>query len=336
MAKQWFVKVHDEVQGPFTSSQLKDMAERRAISPDSLVSLGSGQKWSPARRVKGLFALQDHSEGARRKGEPRQEPNVPVASAPKAAAAPAPLSQQAAKYENKVDIRKVVWSVVDPLQTTLQDPNKIIALGPACVPVVIDVFLHPKEPTMGIACNQATLACVLDFFAGKGNPEAAAFLRRIASDEVGLYDTWGQSAYEIAKAYITEQDPSVSDLQKFRTANPHYEIRFERATSLAHEFINSSTGSHGLFLVGGASSDSLLEEIRGAFSQNFWSSEEHSDRMSILEDIPEGDLPTWWISEGASVEELTVRRTDDTVGWHLWADKPAGKCHMWRWYREKS
>ena len=102
------------------------------------------------------------------------------------------------------DIKQVVWSVVSPLQTTLQDPNKIVALGPACIPAVVDVFLHPKEPSTGIACNQAVLYCVLDIFAREGNQEAASFLHRIANDEVDLFDNWGQTAYEMAKAFASD------------------------------------------------------------------------------------------------------------------------------------
>ena len=116
--------------------------------------------------------------------------------------------QPALKQAPPVDMKQVVWSVVSPLQTTLQDPNKIVALGPACIPVVIDVFLNPKEPSSGIACNQAVLACVLDMFARKGNQEAAMFLRRIARDEVDLFDVDGQTAYEVAKAFAAAPEPA--------------------------------------------------------------------------------------------------------------------------------
>lgn len=130
---------------------------------------------------------------------------VPVAASSEETALAGQAPEQARSAQTTVDMKKVVWSVVDPLETMLQDPNKIIALGPTCVPVVIDVFLHPKEPTTGIACNQAVLACVLDVFAGRGNKEAAAFLRRVASDEVDLFDTGGQTAYEIAKRFADSQ-----------------------------------------------------------------------------------------------------------------------------------
>ena len=124
-----------------------------------------------------------------------------------------PTGSEPATCPAPLDMKQVVWSVVSPLQTTLQDPNKIVALGPACIPVVIDVFLNPKEPTTGIASNQAVLACVLDMFARKGNQEAATFLRRIANDEVDLFDVDGQTAYEIAKAFATVPEPTEGSTQ---------------------------------------------------------------------------------------------------------------------------
>lgn len=124
---------------------------------------------------------------------------------PTKGAGKASLPPQSSGTSNaNADMKELVWSVVSPLQTTLQDPNKIIAFGPQCVPIIIDIFLHPKEPSTGIACNQAVLACVLDVFARKNDRNAALFLRRIANDEIDLFDDGGRTAYEMAKAFVSD------------------------------------------------------------------------------------------------------------------------------------
>lgn len=115
--------------------------------------------------------------------------------------------------ETYLELRKKVWNQVEPTRISPPDIeflNSLLnsSLGDAAVPAIIDIFCNPKEPATGIACNQGNLAFLLSQLAKNGNPEAAAFLRRIADDEINLYDSGGQEAYEIAKEFIASANPS--------------------------------------------------------------------------------------------------------------------------------
>ena len=53
-SRQWYIQYNDSVAGPFTSSQLRRMAERSQITPDVKVRVGENGKWRLASSVKGL------------------------------------------------------------------------------------------------------------------------------------------------------------------------------------------------------------------------------------------------------------------------------------------
>lgn len=53
-SRQWYIQYNDSVAGPFTSSQLRRMAERSQITPDVKVRVGENGKWRSASSVKGL------------------------------------------------------------------------------------------------------------------------------------------------------------------------------------------------------------------------------------------------------------------------------------------
>lgn len=52
---QWYVRLGNQVRGPFTSPQLKSFADRGKIADSMEVRLGTSSRWSAARNVKGLF-----------------------------------------------------------------------------------------------------------------------------------------------------------------------------------------------------------------------------------------------------------------------------------------
>lgn len=52
--RQWYIQYNDSVLGPFTSSQLRRMAERSQITPDVKVRVGEDGDWRLATKVKGL------------------------------------------------------------------------------------------------------------------------------------------------------------------------------------------------------------------------------------------------------------------------------------------
>jgi hypothetical protein len=55
MASQWFYKVMAEEVGPVSITELRELAQRGAIVPDTLVANAPGGSWVPAERVRGLF-----------------------------------------------------------------------------------------------------------------------------------------------------------------------------------------------------------------------------------------------------------------------------------------
>ena len=59
MAAQWFAKVCGEVLGPMSPAQLRELARRGAIQPDTSVRKGTDGNWVLAERVKGLFTAPE-------------------------------------------------------------------------------------------------------------------------------------------------------------------------------------------------------------------------------------------------------------------------------------
>ena len=53
--KQWYLNKSGQIEGPFTSSQLRELAISRILEPQALVRLGTSGPWSHAYVVKGLF-----------------------------------------------------------------------------------------------------------------------------------------------------------------------------------------------------------------------------------------------------------------------------------------
>ena len=52
---QWYVKVKGKTHGPFSSGQLKKLAQKSQVQPDTPLRRGDTGKWSVAGKVKGLF-----------------------------------------------------------------------------------------------------------------------------------------------------------------------------------------------------------------------------------------------------------------------------------------
>lgn len=62
MAQEFWVKTHGQVQGPFTASQLRQLARAGRLKPDHGIS-EDRQRWTPARDVKGLAWTDSASVG---------------------------------------------------------------------------------------------------------------------------------------------------------------------------------------------------------------------------------------------------------------------------------
>lgn len=59
-SRQWYIRYNDSVHGPFTSGQLKKMAQRSQLTPDVQIRVGETGDWRKASSVKGLFINSAH------------------------------------------------------------------------------------------------------------------------------------------------------------------------------------------------------------------------------------------------------------------------------------
>jgi hypothetical protein len=82
MVQQWYVSRLGAQDGPFTSSQLKELARNRNISPDDLIWKEGMTDWVPADHVKDLFAEKEVSTTS------SALPNQPVPPTPPASPKP--------------------------------------------------------------------------------------------------------------------------------------------------------------------------------------------------------------------------------------------------------
>lgn len=55
-SRQWYIQYNDSILGPFSSKQLRQMAERSNITPNVKIRVGENGKWRQASSVKGLFS----------------------------------------------------------------------------------------------------------------------------------------------------------------------------------------------------------------------------------------------------------------------------------------
>jgi len=96
MSVQWYVLRGEQSEGPFTSSELKLLADQRQITPDTLVKQGLSGPWIPAGTIEGLFVEYHGAKPAPTTGSPppvryvkSREPKRPILAVPPTLAQPA-------------------------------------------------------------------------------------------------------------------------------------------------------------------------------------------------------------------------------------------------------
>src|SRR5947209_12774091 len=83
MSDGWYVKRNDQKYGPYSSTQLVEMAKKGQVLPLDWVARGEAGQWMPASQVKGLFAAPTQTTAA--------PPALPVAAPSPALAASEPM-----------------------------------------------------------------------------------------------------------------------------------------------------------------------------------------------------------------------------------------------------
>ena len=88
MASEWFVKLSDQHIGPFSSQQLKEMAQKGQVTPATSICRGKDGhpdgRWVPASKAKGLFPDQNLQPDAKHQvsmatSPPLRQPDLPTA-----------------------------------------------------------------------------------------------------------------------------------------------------------------------------------------------------------------------------------------------------------------
>lgn len=88
---QWFVRKGEKTHGPFTSQQLRQLAETSRIAPSTDVRNGISEQWVPAQRIKGLFTTNNPKAKPNSNAQSSAGQAVPVA--PRVAHQPEPVGK---------------------------------------------------------------------------------------------------------------------------------------------------------------------------------------------------------------------------------------------------
>lgn len=153
----WYVNRDDKKYGPYSSTQLVEMAKKGQVLPLDWVARGESGQWMPASQVKGLFAA------------PTQETSVPP---PLPVAGPPALSDDAFAFEDRpVSRDEKASNRASRRKRTTTQLNKVIlsaiAVGVLLVIVAVIYF------TTRDGSNNTTVAGTQAGTAGKGQPKGA-------------------------------------------------------------------------------------------------------------------------------------------------------------------
>lgn len=96
---EWYYTDADRRYGPVNSAQLKQLAERGALGPDSLVWREGMEDWTAARKVNGLFDAEPAKADASAIEGTATKPNSPAPAIPEPAVATAPPRSAPAAFE---------------------------------------------------------------------------------------------------------------------------------------------------------------------------------------------------------------------------------------------
>jgi hypothetical protein len=92
MASQWYYQRNGEKSGPYSSGQLKALADAGQIAPVDLIWKNGMAGWVPAQNLKGLFGQPLRPVGAPESAPSQSPTNAPGTSSPQAAVVSAPTS----------------------------------------------------------------------------------------------------------------------------------------------------------------------------------------------------------------------------------------------------
>ncbi|HBJ34074.1 MAG TPA: hypothetical protein DDZ51_04785 [Planctomycetaceae bacterium] len=98
MSRDWFVEHNGKALGPFSSSQLKQLAVSAKVNPETKVRLGVNGEWSKARKVQGLFTQVGLVKEKAQLPAPAP-PAMPVSVAVEAIRPAAPIASSAANRD---------------------------------------------------------------------------------------------------------------------------------------------------------------------------------------------------------------------------------------------
>ena len=212
MANQWYLRRGSNVLGPSTSAQLKSDVAEGLVKRDDDISKSPDGPWTVARKVKGLFALQE-SEASDSPPSPTQDP---------------PLSALMSELPNRGSSianpsQSVVTSTANPSTTaytkkSISLPQWAVIAIPAIVTLILGYFIgqeHLKYQMRSAMGNFATAFSDLR----KGNSSS-----RSPSSPTGSVNTNGESTPEpltqlmLGQTHKTKQFSLTLNKAKIETA----------------------------------------------------------------------------------------------------------------------
>ena len=127
MASQWFYQVKGNEVGPFSSAELRNLAQRGVISTETLIKNTPEAAWIPAARVQGLFPASNESP-----------PPIPIAVPPPAVQEIEPTRPVVLSTADGSGTKQVHQSVL--ILAWIGAGSGVLALVVVVVAIVIGVF----------------------------------------------------------------------------------------------------------------------------------------------------------------------------------------------------
>ena len=154
MANEWYIRRGSNVLGPSTSSQLKSDAAAGLVKRDDEVSQSPTGPWSVARKVKGLFAVQQSEASVR--------PQSPLRDTPQSALR-SELPNRSSSIANPS--QSVFTSTANPSTTdytkkSISIPQWAVIAIPAIVTLILGYFIgqeHLKYQMLSTTADVATV-----------------------------------------------------------------------------------------------------------------------------------------------------------------------------------
>ncbi len=279
MANQWYIRRGSNVLGPSTSAQLKSDAAEGLVKRDDEVGQSPTGPWSVARKVKGLFAVQQSEVSVRPPSPPHGFPqSAHASSSPIEGSSIANPSQLVVASENTIATNHTKKSI--PL------PQWAIIAIPAIVTLILGYFIGQEHLKYQM---RSAIGDIANAFTGlrKGNPPGESTPVLLTQLMIGQTHRTKQFSLTLNKAKI--ETAKIKDMMgKIRTGkNPDLILSFTIANTDARKILRPHLANQ--FMKCFSLRDDVGNEIRGV---NYGITSEPVGALTGSEDIEPGSSAT--------------------------------------------